>query len=333
MRILITGGLGFIGSHTCDRLLTDGHEISIVDNLDAFYSPLEKLANLRYLESRGPVTWYQLDVADATQLVPLVATLKPKAIIHLAAWPGVMHSTECPIACERANILGTRSVLEACGAAGIDKLVFASSSLVYDPSGESPVSETTPTNHVASVYAATKLSGERLSFVYSQLHGLSVVCLRLFSVYGPRMRPDLPIRKFTESVDDGRPVHVFGDGSSARDFTYIDDAVSGIVAALQHDCRYEVFNIGSSSPVDLLSLIRMIELGLDRPAEIVWSPTKATDVRVLFADISKAKRLLAYAPRTKVDEGIARFIGWHRSGRTHVPSEPALHILRRSNMS
>lgn len=314
MRILITGGLGFIGSHTCDRLLNDGHEVSIIDNLDGYYSPLEKLANLRYLESHGRINWYRQDVADASDLVRSVKGLKPDAIVHLAAWPGVLRSKECSPDCERANVVGTRSVLEACRTVGIRKLIFASSSLVYRVNGRAPISESNPTDHGTSAYGATKLAAEELCFAYSQRHGLSVVCLRLFSVYGPRMRPDLPIRKFTELVGSGRPIQVFGDGSTARDFTFIDDAVSGIVAALSYDCHHEVFNIATSSPVELLTVIRMIENNLGRIAEIQWLPAKSGDAHVLFADISKARHLLGFGPRTSLREGISSFMDWYRGG-------------------
>lgn len=324
MRILVTGGAGFIGSHLCERLIRAGHDVRILDEMNGFYSPAEKWANLAAIRRTGATVLYEHDVADESATLHAVEGSGPDAIIHLAARAGVRPSLEQPMLYERANVQGLIAILEASRKTGVKKFVFASSSSIYGIANQVPFSEEDHLNLPISPYAATKIAGEKIAFTYSHLYGLSVVCLRFFTVYGPRQRPDLAIRKFTEMIDTGQPLPVFGDGSSGRDYTYVDDTIQGILAALHYDCRYEVFNLGNSSPVELLTLIRLIEAALGKKADIQWLPNQPGDVPITFADITKARRVLGYSPRTPLPEGIERFVAWHRARK----NEPALQAAK-----
>ena len=312
MRILVTGGAGFIGSHVSERLLRDGHEVAIIDDLNHFYTPQLKVGNLTAIRKAGLLRFYEGDVRDEELVGRVFAENRPHAVIHLAARAGVRPSLEQALLYESVNVRGTMVLLEQCRAHGTGKFVFASSSSVYGIADRVPFSEDGTANLPISPYAATKLAGEKLCFTYSHLYDLPVTCLRFFTVYGPRQRPDLAIRKFTERIDAGLPIPVFGDGSSSRDYTYIDDIVDGVIAALFHPGRYDIFNLGNSSPIDLMGLIRLIERNLAKRAKLNWMPAQPGDMPVTFADISKSKRVLGYEPRTPIAEGIRVFVEWHR---------------------
>lgn len=312
MRVLVTGGAGFIGSHVCERLLRDGHEIAIIDDLNDFYAPQLKMCNLRAIREAGLLRFYQGDVRDEDLVRQIFAENRPNAVIHLAARAGVRPSLEQALLYESVNVRGTIVLLEQCRHHGTGKFVFASSSSVYGVADRVPFNEDDSLSLPISPYAATKLAGEKMCFTYSHLYELSVACLRFFTVYGPRQRPDLAIRKFTERIDSSLPIPIFGDGSSRRDYTYIDDIVDGVIAALFHSGRYDIFNLGNSSPIDLLGLIRLIERGLGKPAKLNWMPPQPGDVPITFADISKARSVLGYEPRTQIAEGIRSFIDWYR---------------------
>jgi UDP-glucuronate 4-epimerase len=232
-------------------------------------------------------------------------------VIHLAARAGVRPSLEQPLLYERVNVRGTLVLLEACRRLGVKQFIFASSSSVYGGTNRVPFSEEDPVNRPISPYAATKIAGENICYSYRHLYGIRMVCLRFFTVYGPRQRPDLAIRKFTDLIVHGKPITVFGDGSSSRDYTFIDDIVNGIVSAISYDCDYELFNLGNSSPVALLAMIRVIEDKLGKKANIHWLPEQPGDVPITYADISKANRLLGYAPRVPFADGVERVIEWH----------------------
>ena len=234
-------------------------------------------------------------------------------MIHLAARAGVRPSLEQPLLYERVNVRGTLVLLEACRQLGAKQFIFASSSSVYGGTNRVPFSEGDPVNRPISPYAATKIAGENICYTYRQLYGIRMVCLRFFTVYGPRQRPDLAIRKFTDLIAHGKPITVFGDGSSSRDYTFIDDIVDGVVSAVSHDCDYEIFNLGNFSPVTLLEMIRVIEDKLGAKANIQWLPEQPGDVPITYADISKANRLLGYAPRVAFADGVQRVIEWHAS--------------------
>jgi UDP-glucuronate 4-epimerase len=314
MRVLITGGAGFIGSHLSERLLRDGLQVSILDDLNDFYPPALKLQNLEAIRQIGSVRFQHGDIRDPAAVEKFMDLAAPDIVVHLAARAGVRPSLEEPLLYEQTNVLGTLTLLEACRRRGIRKFVFASSSSIYGVANRVPFSEDDQTNLPVSVYAATKIAGEKLCYTYSHLYGLSVVCLRFFTVYGPRQRPDLAIRKFTESIAADRPIPVFGDGGTGRDYTYIDDIVQGLRAALDYPCRFDVFNLGNSHPVLLRDMIATIEQALGKRATLQRLPEQPGDVPITFADISRARKLLGYEPRTPFADGIAKFVAW-RMGR------------------
>jgi UDP-glucuronate 4-epimerase len=311
VKILVTGGAGFIGSHLCERLLHEGHQISIVDELNDFYSPALKHDNLNSVRTAGPVAFYALDICDRQSITAVLAKHRPDAIVHLAARAGVRPSLEQPLLYERVNVGGTLVLLEACRELGIPRFIFASSSSVYGADTEAPFSEEAAVSHPVSPYAATKLAGEQLCYAYSRLYGITVVCLRFFTVYGPRQRPDLAIWKFTDLIARGKPIPVFGDGSSGRDYTFVHDTVDGIVNALRYECHYDILNLGNSKPVSLLMLVHTIEEVIGRQAEIEWLPDQAGDVPITYADVSKAGRLLGYYPKTPFVAGVRKFVDWY----------------------
>ncbi len=310
MRILVTGGAGFIGSHLCERLLRDGHALTVVDDLNDFYSPQVKRANLAAVLRAGPATFQQADICDQEKMLAIGHEQKPDAIIHMAARAGVRPSLDDPLLYQHVNVRGTMVLLEMARQVGVPKFVFASSSSVYGIADRVPFTEDDVLNLPISPYAATKLAGEKICFTYSHLYNIRTVCLRFFTVYGPRQRPDLAIHKFTRLITEGKPIPVFGDGSSGRDYTYYTDTIEGVVAALHHDCQYGVFNLGNSHPVDLNTLIRTLEASLGREATIQRLPDQPGDVPITFADISKAQRVLGYSPRVPFREGIDAFVAW-----------------------
>ncbi len=316
--VLVTGGAGFIGSHLCERLLAESREVIIVDDLNDFYSPQLKKANLDQVRAFGNVVFYQCDICDFNEVDSIVRRHQPDAIVHLAARAGVRPSLEQPLLYERVNVHGTMVLLEAARASGVNKFVFASSSSVYGAANRVPFVEDDHLNLPISPYAATKIAGEKICFTYSHLYGIQAICLRFFTVYGPRQRPDLAIRKFIEMVDSGEPIPVFGDGSTARDYTYIDDIVDGITAAIEHPCRFEVLNLGNSHPVSLAMMIRTIENAVGKQAKMKPLPIQPGDVPITFADISKARDLLGYSPQVTFSDGIRRFVEWHAANRAYA---------------
>ncbi len=312
MKILVTGGAGFIGSHLCERLLSERHELVVVDDLNDFYSPREKLANLDAVQECGRIDFFRLNIANAADVDRVVEQTQPETIIHLAARAGVRPSLDYPLLYERVNVQGTVALLDAARRCHVRKFIFASSSSVYGIANRVPFREDDPLSQPISPYAASKLAAEHFCYTYSHLYDLSVVCLRFFTVYGPRQRPDLAIRKFTQMIDSGSSLPVFGDGDSARDYTFVDDTVSGIVAALAYPCRFDVFNLGNSSPVKLVTLIRTIERALGKSAQLRWLPDQPGDVPITFADITRAQSILGYSPATPLELGIAKFVDWYR---------------------
>jgi UDP-glucuronate 4-epimerase len=315
MRILVTGGAGFIGSHLCEGLIADGHQVGILDDLNDFYEPALKLANLEWIRRRGEFEFHRCDITDTVHVSELVGQMKPEAIMHMAARAGVRPSLAQPLLYERVNVQGTIGLLEAARKTGVKRFVFASSSSIYGIASKVPFREDDCDNMPISPYAATKLAAERICYVYSHLYEMSIVCLRFFTVYGPRQRPDLAIRKFIGMIDEGRPIPVFGDGSSGRDYTFIDDIVAGILSALHYATRFDVFNLGNSHPVDLNKMIATIEAALGKKAQRQVMPQQPGDVPITFADISKAQRELGYQPATSFAAGIEKVVEWHRIAR------------------
>lgn len=313
MNFLVTGGAGFIGSHVCERLLRDGHTVAAFDDLNDFYNPALKLRNLADLEAASRAfTFFKGDLTDPAAVANVVSSGAFDQIIHLAARAGVRPSLEQPALYQRVNVEGTVNVLEAARKNGISKVTIASSSSVYGVNAKVPFAESDPIFSAISPYAASKLACEALGHVYHYVYGLDVVMLRFFTVYGPRQRPDLAIFKFAQLVAQGRPIPVFGDGSTARDYTYVNDTVDGIIACTKQRFGFDIFNLGESQTVALSRLIELLEQALDKKAIIDRQPLQPGDVPITCADISKARARLGYDPKIKIEEGIPRFVEWFR---------------------
>ncbi len=311
-RIVVTGGAGFIGSHLCEALLARGHEVVALDNLDDFYDPAVKRANLAQALSSERFTFVEGDIRDR-EAVERVLSGNVEAVVHLAARAGVRPSIADPVLYEQVNVHGTTVLLEACRRRGVRRFVFGSSSSVYGNNRKVPFSESDPVDHPISPYAATKRAGELLCHTYHHLFGMDVTCVRLFTVYGPRQRPDLAIHKFARLMEAGRPVPVFGDGSMRRDFTYIDDIVDGLCRALERCAGYHLYNLGESQPVSVMELVAGLEKALGRKAVIEHHPQPPGDVDQTYADVTLARRELGYEPKTDLADGLARFVAWLRS--------------------
>ncbi len=317
--VVLTGGAGFIGSHLAEALLRRGVELTIVDNLDAFYSPAWKKANLEEIRCAGDYEFAGVDICSMERIREVMARARPEAMIHLAACAGVRRSIEQPLLYERVNVGGTLNLLELCREFGVGTFVFGSSSSVYGATSRTPFSEDQVELRPLSPYAATKLAGEMLCYTYAHLFALPVICLRFFTVYGPRQRPDLVIHKFIALMEAGKPVPIFGDGSSGRDYTYVDDIVAGVLAALEYGPQpatgvpFEVFNLGNSRPVKLAELVELLEHVTGCKALRDQKPLQPGDVPLTWADISKASRLLGYRPATRLEEGLKLFLAWYRS--------------------
>ncbi|HEV8138249.1 MAG TPA: GDP-mannose 4,6-dehydratase [Pyrinomonadaceae bacterium] len=315
--ILITGGAGFIGSHLVDRLLREGDwRITVVDDFNDFYSPSIKRENIRAHLTNQNYKLIEADIRNFASLEKAFAGTNFDCIVHLAARAGVRPSLKEPQLYVETNVNGTMTMLEMARRNGVKQFVFGSSSSVYGVNEKVPFAEEDPIFNPISPYAATKAAGELICHTYSHLYDMRIVCLRFFTVYGARQRPDLAIHKFAKLISEGRPIPVFGDGSTRRDYTYIDDIIAGVRAAVDYDrSNYEVINLGESRTVELRELIALIENELGTRAEIDRQPPQPGDVPQTFADISKARRLLNYNPQTQIEVGIARFIEWFKSRR------------------
>jgi UDP-glucuronate 4-epimerase len=315
MNFLVTGGAGFIGSHVCQRLLKSGHTVCALDDLNPFYSPAVKRRNLREIAATGKrFSFIKVDLCNLRALQRLFRHRRFDQIIHLAARAGVRPSLEEPGLYQRVNVSGTVNLLETARLAGVKKIILASSSSVYGVNRKVPFAETDPVRSAISPYAASKLACEALGHVYHYVYGLDVVALRFFTAYGPRQRPDLAIHKFARLIAAGKPIPVFGDPrNSARDYTYINDIVDGVIACTRKKFGFEIFNLGESQTVTLARLIELLEISLGRKAILDRRPPQPGDVPVTFADISKARRQLGYSPEIKIDRGIPLFIEWFRN--------------------
>lgn len=318
-RILLTGGAGFIGSHLAEALLRSGAALSIVDNLDEFYSPAWKKANLEAIRRIGPFDFFDRDICATDRLRETFASARPDAIVHLAARAGVRPSIEQPRLYEQVNVAGTVNLLELCREFRVSRLIFGSSSSVYGASSSAPFSEKESGLRPISPYAATKLAGELFCYTYAHLYNLPVMALRFFTVYGPRQRPDLAIHKFVARIEAGKPLPIFGDGETGRDYTYVDDIVAGVLGALDYEISstdgapFEVCNLGNSHPVKLSELVRMLERVTGKKAIVQREVPQQGDVPLTWADISKAEKLLGYRPQTTLEEGLKKFVAWYRA--------------------
>jgi UDP-glucuronate 4-epimerase len=313
MRCLITGGAGFIGSHLSHRLLTQGNQVVILDALSEEYDPAVKLENLAQVRAAGAFEFIRADIRDTAAVSHALREHHVDAIFHLAAMPGVRRSVVAPLLCNDINVQGTLSLLEAAKSAGVRKLVFASSSSVYGTGVPIPFEETQTRACPISPYAASKLAGEHLCHAYAHLCGISIVCLRLFTVYGPRQRPDLAISKFIRAILDGAGIPLFGDGWSRRDYTYCADAVNAFVAAMDLESPFEVINVASGHPVFLRDVVSCIAGATNREPIICRMPPQAGDLDTTEANIDKARSLLDYAPSVPFSEGIRRQVEWTRN--------------------
>jgi len=309
MRILVTGGAGFIGSHLVEKLLAAGHEVAILDDFNDFYDPQIKHANIAGVAK--DVTMYHVDLRDGASVRNLFHREKFETVAHLAARAGVRPSIQQPQLYYDTNVGGTLHLLDAASVTGVERFVFASSSSVYGISKKVPFSEDQHLTQTLSPYAATKIAAEFLCSTYSHLYQMRVVALRYFTVYGPRQRPDLAIHQFTWRIYAGQPIEQFGDGTTRRDYTYIDDVIQGTMAALKYDGPlFDIFNLGESDTIQLKDLIAAIENALGKKAKVNRMPEQPGDMPLTCADISKARKLLGYNPTTRFSDGLPRFIEW-----------------------
>jgi len=316
-RILVTGGAGFIGSHLVDQLLAEGgSKVTVIDDFNDFYSPQIKRSAVKPHLENPNYKLVEADIRDTDVIAKVFADGSFDCVVHLAARAGVRPSLKEPTLYTETNINGTQNLLELAKTHGVPQFVFGSSSSVYGINSKTPFSEEDRIFQPISPYAATKAAGELLCHTYSHLYNLRTVCLRFFTVYGARQRPDLAIHKFTKLITDGKPIQMFGDGSTRRDYTYIEDIIEGVRAAMDFtESIHEVFNLGESETTQLRRLIELIEQALGAKAIIDRQPMQPGDVPVTFADIAKARELLNYSPKTKIDEGIPKFVDWFRNSR------------------
>ena len=314
MHILVTGAAGFIGSHVAERLLALGHEVTCLDDLNPFYALAIKRRNLAEVSALGGerFRFIEGDICNRALVEKIFAERKVDQVIHLAARAGVRPSLQEPALYQQVNVEGTVNILEAARLHGTKKLTIASSSSVYGVQSNAPFRESEPVSRPISPYAASKLATEALGHVYHHIYGLDIAMLRFFTAYGPRQRPDLAIHKFAAMIDAGQPIPVFGDGSTRRDYTYISDIVSGVVACTDRPIGFEVLNLGESQAIRLDQLISLLESSLGKKAVINRQPEQPGDVPLTCADITKARRMLGYAPTTPIETGIPRFIEWFR---------------------
>lgn len=314
MRILVTGGAGFIGSHLVEKLLSDGHQVDNLDNFNDFYNPEIKRDNVYKCNSFSGYRLLEGDIRDCRFLTGIFDEREYDLVIHLAAMAGVRPSLQQPLLYSEVNINGTQNLLEECRRKGIRKFVFASSSSVYGNSRSLPFKETDNVDHPISPYAATKKAAELICHTYHHLYEISLICLRFFTVYGPRQRPDLAIHKFTDQISRGETLQLFGDGTTARDYTYIDDIINGVTGAIEYINKYhcfEVINLGESQTISLLEMVKIISDEMGRKVEREFLPMQPGDVMRTFADISKAKKMIGYDPQTDFRSGIRKFLNWY----------------------
>jgi UDP-glucuronate 4-epimerase len=311
--VLVTGTAGFIGSHLSETLLKQGRNVVGYDNFDPFYDRDIKEGNLSALRTHDRFTLVEGDIRDREKLAETFQKFGITEVVHLAALAGVRPSIAEPYRYQEVNVWGTSAILECIRDFGVDNFVFASSSSVYGENDKVPFAESDRVDNPISPYAATKKAGELICHAYHHLYGFPVTCLRFFTVYGPRQRPDLAIAKFTKLIDNDVPIPFFGDGSTRRDYTYIDDIIQGVVAALEKRSPYAIFNLGESETTTLVELVKAIESALGKEAIIDRQPSQPGDVPITYADISLAKAELGYQPTTKIAEGIPKYVEWYRA--------------------
>lgn len=327
MKILVTGCAGFIGSHLCERLLKDGHTVVGLDNMNQYYDPDLKKENLIAIENTADALekeffFYEADIRHQDQVSQIYKEHAIDTVVHLAAMAGVRPSLQNPLLYVEVNEVGTMTLLEEARLAGIKKFVFASSSSVYGNNKSVPFKESDAVDHPISPYAATKKAGELACHIFHKLYDMNIACLRFFTVYGPRQRPDLAINKFTHKILKDEVISIYGDGSKSRDFTYIDDIIDGVMGAVNwvqsDEARYQIFNLGESETTDVNQLIESLEKITGKLAKRDYEPDVPGDVQTTFADISKAKEMLGYNPQTKIQEGLKKYVAWVKKRQAPV---------------
>ncbi|MEA3343752.1 MAG: GDP-mannose 4,6-dehydratase [archaeon] len=311
MKILITGAAGFIGSHVADALLERGDTLIAVDNFNDYYSPKNKKSNIKQAQTNENYSIHNADILDIEGMKAIFEQTTPGKVIHLAARAGVRPSLENPGLYADVNIKGLINMLELAKEFKIQNFISGSSSSVYGANKKVPFAESDPVNSPISPYAATKRAGELICSTYHHLYKINISCLRFFTVYGERGRPDMAPYKFTKAISEGKEITMYGDGTTKRDYTYIDDIVSGIIAALDRNHGFEIFNLGNSKTVPLKHLIETIENALGKKAKIRRMPLQPGDVTITYADITKSKKLLGYSPETSIEQGIRNFVKWY----------------------
>ena len=316
LTVFVTGAAGFIGSHVSEALLSRGDRVLGLDNFDPFYDRKIKERNLAALSARPAFSFLEGDIRDAAALSRWGAGTRPDVLVHLAAKAGVRPSVADPVGYADVNVQGTIRLLEWARERNVPKTLFASSSSVYGGNTKVPFSEGDFVDHPVSPYAATKKAGELLCHTYCHLYGMNVVALRFFTVYGPGQRPEMAIHKFTRRILEGKEIDLYGDGSSRRDYTYIDDIVSGVLGSMNAPPGYRVYNLGESATISLSDLVALLEKACGRPAVRRRKPPQPGDVPVTYADISRARAEIGYDPRTPIEQGVARFVEWYRRQET-----------------
>lgn len=315
MRVLITGGAGFIAHHLATALLKRRQKVVALDNFNDFYDPELKWQNVRDLESMGMGAVNRVDILDREGLHQVFEREKPDAVVHLAAWAGVRPSLEKPSLYSDVNVTGTVNMLEMAKEHSVRCFVFGSSSSVYGGNSKVPFCEADPVDRPVSPYAATKKAGELLCHTYAHNFSMNITCLRFFTVYGPRQRPEMAIHKFARLIAEEKEVPIFGKGDSRRDYTYVEDIVSGILAALEVNPRFEILNLGESQTISLVEMVQHLQEALGVKARLRFLPDQPGDMQITFADISRARQILGYNPKTPFGEGIRLFANWFKSNR------------------
>jgi UDP-glucuronate 4-epimerase len=313
MAVLVTGGAGFIGSHLIERLLSENKNVVCFDNFNDYYNPKIKRNNIADCIDNPNFVFTEGDIRDTHLLNGLFETHNITEVVHLAARAGVRYSLENPMLYQDVNIKGTINLLEVVRTYDVRNFVFGSSSSVYGINNKVPFNENDKIDKPISPYAATKRAAELFCFTYHHLYDIPITCLRFFTVYGPRQRPDMAIHKFTSLIDQGKEITMFGNGKSKRDYTYVSDIIDGIVAALYNPFGFEIFNLGDSKTVELQYLVSLIEKSLGKKAVIKQLPDQPGDVPITYADITKATNLLGYQPKVSIEEGIKKFVSWFKS--------------------
>jgi len=312
MKILVTGGAGFIGSNLVERLLQDGHNVVCIDNFDDFYDSSIKEENIKIALQNSNYNFIKADITDLNKIDQIFKNNKFDIVIHLAAKAGVRPSIIDPYPYYNVNVIGTMNILESMKKHDVKKLIFASSSSVYGNNINVPFSEKDIVDNPISPYAASKKAGELLCHTYHHLYNFNIFCLRLFTVYGPRQRPDLAIHKFTEKIIKELPIDIYGKGDTARDYTYVDDIIQGITKSIEKIKGFEIINLGESRTILLSELIKVLEKTINKKAILNYQPMQAGDVDITYANISKAKALLDYSPNWDFEKGIIEFIKWKK---------------------